>query len=226
MAGPNHRIALLGRALRQPDLIGELLRTARNRLWSDLDAYGLRRDLDVPHVAPDALIDISVRRLRDSDVPAILGTDDSSLSSAEKFDRLDRRRLLESGAGSCFVAVTADDEPCYVQWLFGHQDNDFIQRFFPATFPILDPDTALLENAFTPASFRGQRIMSAAMARIAEEARSLDARYVVTFVSTDNTPSLKGCDRAGFGVYVNRRQRFRGFRRSVEFRPAQADATK
>jgi len=42
------------------------------------------------------------------------------------------------------------------------------------------------------------RIMPAAMARIAEHGRDVGARHVMTFVGTDNIPSLKGCKRSGF----------------------------
>jgi RimJ/RimL family protein N-acetyltransferase len=59
-----------------------------------------------------------------------------------------------------------------------------------------------LENAFTPADYRGKGIMSAAMSRIAEQAEQYGARYVVTFVGDDNIASLKGCQRAGFAPHL------------------------
>lgn len=226
MRAPHRWATQLHRSLRDADLRKELLRSARHRLRSDDLSYGLKRDLESPHVAPEALIDITVRRIRESDVPEILGTDDDSLTSEEKWDRVRRAQLMESGAGACFVAVTSEDVPCYVQWLFTHADNEFVQSYFPSSFPRLDRDTALLEDAFTPAAFRGQRIMSAAMSQIAEQAEPLGARYVITFVGVGNTASIKGCNRAGFEVFTERLQKWRAFRRSVEFRPvASSDAT-
>ena len=56
-------------------------------------------------------------------------------------------------------------------------------------FPNLEPDEALLENAFTPVAYRGHGIMSAAMALIAERAADIGARNVLTFVGTDNIAS-------------------------------------
>lgn len=208
----------LGRSVRDPDLARHVVGTARERVRSDDAAVGLRRDLDVPHTAPEALVPITVRPIADRDVPAILGTEDAALDAEEKWERARRLRLLETGAGTCYVAVTGDDEPCYMQWLFGHRDNEFVQRYFRGAFPVLDERTALLEDAFTPTAFRGKRIMSAAMARIAEQGRGLGARYVVTFVGVDNAASLKGCRRAGFEVYVERDQRWRLFRQTVDFR--------
>ena len=64
--------------------------------------------------------------------------------------------------------------------------------------PRLAADQALLENAYTPPSHRGLGIMSAAMALIAEQAATVGARTVLTFVGLDNIASLKGCQRAGF----------------------------
>nr|CAD6619098.1 N-acetyltransferase [Rhizobium sp. Khangiran2] len=78
-------------------------------------------------------------------------------------------------------------------------------------FPRLDEDTALLENAYTPPSHRGLGIMSAAMALIAERAASFGARYVLTFVGTDNVASLKGCQRAGFEVHLIQRRLRMGY---------------
>lgn len=210
----------LGRSVRDPDLARSIYSTAMERVRSDDRAVGLRRDLDEPHTAPDALIPIGVRPIAERDVPRILGTDDPGLAADEKWERARRRRLLDTGAGTCYVAVTDDDEPCYLQWLFSARDNAFLHRYFRANFPELDDDTALLEDAFTASAFRGKRIMSAAMSRIAEQARKVDARYVITFVGTDNVASLKGCNRAGFATYVERTQRWRFFHQSIAFEPA------
>jgi hypothetical protein len=215
--------ALLGGSLRDPSQLIQLYQSTAHRIKSDQMAYGLKRDLDAAHTAPEALIPIGVRLIRDDDVPYVL-EQEKSLSLEEKWDRNQRQRLLDAGAGTCFVAVTSDDIPCYMQWLFSSQDNDFLQSHFNGTFPVLDSDTALLEGAYTPTAFRGQRIMSAAMSLIAEQARSLDARYVITFVGEENVPSLKGCYRSGFAIYLERELRWRLMRSSVSFRPATPEA--
>ena len=126
------------------------------------------------------------------------------------------------GIGSPYVAVNSDDEPCYVQWLFSAEDNDDVQSFFHGIFPVLGPDEALLEGAFTPVRHQGKRIMSAGMSLIAEKATDLGARYVVTFVGIDNIASLKGCERAGFLPYVDRYERRLAGRRRMEFKEMDA----
>ena len=61
--------------------------------------------------------------------------------------------------------------------------------------------------------------MSTAMASIAERGTDLGARWVLTFVGTENTASLKGCARAGFSTYTGRLQEWRAFRCRTSFRP-------
>ena len=79
-------------------------------------------------------------------MPAVLESTES-MTLEEKWDRDQRLRLLEAGVGSCFVAVTADDLPCYTQWVFSSKDNEFLRSHFNGTFPALDADTVLLEGA-------------------------------------------------------------------------------
>ena len=175
-------------------MIRPSINVVRQRIHSTEQAIVLRRDLEAPHTRPKAAIDIHVRPLTEADVPKILHAGEAA-SADDVLYRSRRRRPLESGLGTCFAAVTASDEPCYVQWLMGEQDNAQIQSYFGGAFPILEPGTALLEGAFTPAPFRGKGIMGLAMSLIAEKAADLESRYVITVVGTDNIPSLKGCGR-------------------------------
>lgn len=207
-----------GRDALRPGAMTPALRAVRRKLWSGADAVGLGRDLRVAHAAPTAKIPITVRPMVAADAGAIL-EDTATLSTEEKWDRRSRRLLLESGIGRPYVAVTADDEPCYVQWLFSCEDNDDVQRFFKGIFPILEPGSALLEGAFTPTAHRGKKIMSEGMSLIAERAADLDAHHVLTFVGTDNPASLKGCARAGFAEEIARRVDTHFGRTSITFRP-------
>lgn len=202
-----------------PTLIRKACGSVRDRWASEDLACGLRRDLTVAHTAPKALLDITIRPLTERDVPYILETDRGNLPPEERWERLVRRRILEAGFGTPFVAATTDDEPAYVQWMFTAEDNAEVRRHFAGTFPMLDADTVLLEGAFTPTAHRGKRIMSAAMSQIAELGVQRGARYAITFVGVDNEPSLKGCARAGFSPHLNCVQRWRRLRQEVEFTP-------
>lgn len=166
-------------------------------------AYGLRRDLTVPFVAPQAKIPITVREARDADAEYLFSLEVPGLIAEERQERAWRLAHFRKRIPTCYVAIDGrDGMPCYVQWLMSARDNAEIQALGP--FPILEEDEALLENAYTPSTHRGLGIMPAAMALIAEKGEVFGARYVFTFVGTDNIPSLKGCERAGFTPHLQR----------------------
>ena len=165
-------------------------------LHSSLTRYGLCRDLTEPLQTPKAKIAITVRRLKERDLAALFTLGDGQPLD-ERLEVAWRRAFIAKGARRGYVAVdTRTDTPCYVQWLFGADDNDFIAHV--GGFPLLASHQALLENAYTPPAYRGLGIMSEAMALIAEHATWIGAREVLTFVDQYNVASLKGCRRAGF----------------------------
>jgi hypothetical protein len=192
-----------------------LLKEIKRRFYSDSRAIGLRRDLYVPFEAPEAAVQIEVRAININDYTSLLDTENLSLSDAEFYDRMSRRDMVNSGLSECFVAVTSQDEPCYMQWLMGSDQNDKIQKYFSGLFPLLRRDEALLEGAYTVEKHRGKGIMAGAMAKIAEKASENGVRWVITFVADDNIPSLKGCKRANFVPYLVRYESWRLFQRRL-----------
>lgn len=177
-------------------------RLNRGLYFSEME-YGLRRDLTVPWEGPAAKIPIEVRPLVAADLDILLPTATPHLSLAERMEITWRSVLAAQHPEGCYVAVDLrDGSPCYMQWLLGNDDRQFIRSL--RTFPELKQDEALLHSAFTPISHRGLGIMSAAMTKIAEQAAGLGARYVLTFVDQHNIPSLKGCQRAGFSPHMLR----------------------
>lgn len=204
-------------ALAKPRNVGSLAHQVRRRLHSNELQYGLRRDLTEPFEAPSAKIPLTIRPLRESDLPILLGMDAERMSDRGPYVRMQRRRFFRAGIGQCYVAATEEDEPCYMQWLLAGTENAQIERYFHGGFPALAAGEALLEFAFTPEAHQGKGIMPAAMARIAEKAADLGARYVITFVDHENVPALKGCQRSGFRPYLVRSDRWRIFRRRVSF---------
>ena len=198
-------------------------RRVRRGFHSDTESYGLRRDLSKTHVPPEPRIPITIRPLIEDDIEAILkppfeasGEDPPPDAMME---RELRRQAFEAGMETCFVAVTEDGRPCYMQWLMTSAQNSLIRDFFGGLFPELRSDEVLLENAFMLETCRGQRIMPWAMYHIAQQGAALGARSAITFVGSDNVPSLIGCRRAGFAPYMLRTQRWRLFRRTVDFTP-------
>lgn len=186
----------------------------RKRLYSQSVSVGLRRSLNEPFENPDAKIEITIRPFKKEDFDFLVENGELEKS----YPRLvaDYRSLMEADIPECYVAVTADDEPCYMQWLIGAESNHLIKQHFGDSFPLLKQDEALLEGAFMQRTFRGMRIMPAAMSRIAEKAGK-DVEWVQTFVDIKNIPSLKGCKRSGFSPYLVKEDRWFLFRRSISF---------
>jgi GNAT superfamily N-acetyltransferase len=195
-------------------LIDEVMR----RIYSEDTYYGLRRDMFLPFEAPEAKMPIRIRPLREQDIPKLLEPKEARKQSALK-DHLQRLFLLRSELPTCYVAVTGEDEPCYMQWMMGPQDNASILSYFRGGFPPLGPDEMLLEGAYTPAKYRGLGIMPCAMAKIAEQGRDFGARRIITFVRSDNETALKGCKRAGFLPFTIRTAQWRYFKRRLNFIP-------
>jgi hypothetical protein len=197
----------------------EVVSMVRTKFWGAQIASGLARDMTVPFPAPEAKIPISLRLIRPDDVPKVLNMEEPGISPMERNHIASRLDMLEAGFATCFVAVTLDDEPCYIQWLITPEENDLLHREFDNQFPQLAEGEILLEGAFTPVAFRGQRIMPAAMAQLAEKAGQLGATRVLTFVGLPNIPSIKGCERAGFVPYTNREIVYRLGSRRTHFIP-------
>lgn len=187
---------------------GELGHKAASLLYEKRSTFGLKRDLRIDISHPKAKIPITVRKLHATDIPSLLPPA-ATLARQERVELATRKSHFDANIPQCYVAV--DDRngaPCYFQWLMGPSQNARIQALFgPQWFPILRPDEALLENAYTPPAYRGNGIMSEAMALIAERAEDLGCRYVITFVEYGNIPSLKGCTRAGFSPHMTRTEK-------------------
>ncbi|MCH8556274.1 MAG: N-acetyltransferase [Balneolia bacterium] len=191
----------------------------KKRFKSESICFGLRRDMMKPFKNPDAKIPISVRKIEARDTSHILD---------EEFQKDDPRQaeyqqaIIDSGLKTGYVAVDEHDTAAYMQYLMGAEQNDLIQSHFNGTFPVLKNDEGLLEAAFMNPKFRGQRIMPAAMARIAEQASDLGLRWTITFVDVTNIPSLKGCHRAGFSPYIVRLDKWFLFKRTVSYKPIES----
>ncbi len=133
----------------------DALRAGARFLYSTSFTVGLHRDLRIAHTGPDAAIPIRIRQLAPNDVQPLLGVE-SNLTAAGFLDRKARLRMLDSGLSTAFVAVTQDDEPCYVQWLIGARDNANLRNHFGDRIPRLADDEMVLEGAFTPERWRGK----------------------------------------------------------------------
>jgi GNAT superfamily N-acetyltransferase len=196
-------------------------RSARKRVSYRSTALGLRCDLrsDLPDVT--AKIPITIRALTD-DERELLRPEQSTDSPEDFYERTIRLRMLDAGLKTCYGAFGDNESLLYVQWLIEPTQNDLVHGFFEGSFPRLAPQEVLLEGAYTFPSARGQGVMAAAMAEITAEGRKRGFATAWTFVGEHNTPSLKGCRKAGYAEEVRRVEQWRLFRHSFSFGPLTA----
>ena len=175
-------------------------------------------DLTVHVDVPDPAILLTIRPIERSDVQAFTEIDHHATRPAFYA----HSRLLASDIQTCYVAVTEEGAPCNMQYLILPSENDKVQAVFEGVFPRLAEDEALLDGGFTLEEYRRQGIMPFVMEDLAQKARKEGARRLLTFVSIQNVPALKGCRRAGFvpNMLVNRR--FRLCKRRFTFKPLPA----
>lgn len=190
-----------------------VLRSLKNRTYSQTTSVVLRRDLERPLAAPKAKIPITVRRMEAREMPRVLAL----VSALPGYARTSREIFLNERLGIVYVAVTEDGELCYVQWLVGPAEAPRLARH--TTLPVPGTREAVVEGCLIPDSFQGKGIMAAAMARVAEHAVDLGARWVLTLVNEQNVPSLRGCLKAGFEPYQIKRDRWMMMHHSIRYDP-------
>jgi len=114
----------------------------------------------------------------------------------------------------------ADRTPVYVQWLITPPDKRLLDQHDPGYWPPLKDDEVLLEFAYTFTPFRGLGVMTDAMGQLLRVGAALGAKSALTYVLSDNIPSLRGCAKVGFDLdHVKAVSRRLGVHRS-EIRPS------
>jgi hypothetical protein len=186
-------------------------------MYSDTYSYGLRRDLSMPFAPRQAKIPLTIRPIEETDIPIVFDFENPHTSRQYKRDLLPRLEHMVANIPTCYVAVTSDNSPVYIQWLMSHKENEKIRAHFNGIFPILAPDEVLLENALTHEKHRNQGIRSYAMAVLAASGKKLGARRAMTFIADHNIPSLKGAKNAGFVPFMIRHEKWILFFRTLTF---------
>jgi hypothetical protein len=187
----------------------EVFSIGAHRLYSNRTDLLLRRDLSVPlPKRPQAKIPLTLRELCPNDIQRVAKWVPSRLPA------------LKAGLRTCYVAVTEDDDICYMQWLIDPSQN----HLRPINVGlVLKSDERLLEWAFTFEKYRGLGIMACAMAQIAERGLETGARWALTLVEKNNIASLKGCRSAGFRPHQVREERWRSLHLTQRYTPLPTD---
>lgn len=197
--------------------VSKFWEVVQKHLHSENTWFGMRRNLEEAFQRPKAKINISVRLIEERDLSRLLSTEGMTAEEAKMVGW--RRKLLKANFQSCYVAVTNDDTPCYMQWLIGPAENKKILKYFRGLFPELKEQEALLEGAYMHPSFRGLGIMPDAMYQISEKAKEIGANETITFVQVDNIASLKGCKNCGYYPYTLLKSKWLMYKRDIFLEP-------
>jgi hypothetical protein len=196
----------------------------RLRLWSTAKWYGFERDLSIPLVSRAPRIPFHVRELREDDVPVLLNLTDAKDEKGFK-DRLIRLSMVRANIPTCYVAVTSDGIPCNMQWMFGSDVNDRLQRFSRGGLPVVNENEVLIENAFTPEPFRRQGLDLEVLRYMFNLARKNGKQRAILFVRDQNQPSQKLVSKIGFTPFCLKTCSWRLFLRRFKFTHIQQEDT-
>ncbi|MEM5566275.1 hypothetical protein WNY78_14230 [Psychroserpens sp. AS72] len=161
----------------------------------------------------ESMLDMVIRPFEDSDI--------NSLKEEHR-----HARLVEAKIPNCYVATTIDNSTVYRQWLFKHEQNDEILKYFGPIFPKLKENEAIIEGVFTHVDYRGMRIMPNAMYQILKQEQYKHLKRAIAFVKDRNIGSLKGFYRIGFVPYIVRQEKWFFFKRTVSFIPLPSEIQK
>jgi GNAT superfamily N-acetyltransferase len=189
----------------------------RRWLYSDATATGLARSLETPVAARAPRRTLSVRPIAPHEQEAFADTSDARGDAA--LVRINARHLFTTGIQTCYVAVTEDGTPVYMQYLIGPDQNGRLGDAFGELMPPLAADEAMLEFAFSREQYRSVGAMPAVVPELAQKARDRGARRLVTWVPDRNQAVLRYFERIGFVRFAARKERYRLFRRTVRFEP-------
>ncbi len=184
--------------------------------WCNRTIYAFRRDLRLPFIPPMARIPITTRPFQTADAPHFAGTECFwSKAIQTRADKTSRTALIIANIPSCYVSVTSDGSPCYIQWVIAPSANDTATAYRKSHLIPLSDDEVLLEGAFIPKHCRGKKITPLATCQAAEIARGLGARWAVLSIEAWNIASLKGVLASGFHPYALIKMNWRAFKRKI-----------
>jgi hypothetical protein len=185
-----------------------LVKQLLTRLYANQRSLILRCDMRAPHTTPVSKIPLYVRTVSVVDLPAIVK------------ERPRRLPVLLEAIPTCYLVVTDEEEPAYMQWVVLRAEWPRFKPYFAGDLhKELEEDECVFEFAYTFQKFRGLGVMGAGLSMIAKQALSEhpQLKWGYTYVLDTNVPSLKGCHNAGFFPYMQREERWRAMSMKQEF---------
>jgi RimJ/RimL family protein N-acetyltransferase len=189
---------------------GTLLGQFLSRLYSTSTYVWLAKDLGLAE-PPREPVERTLRLASPEDVQGILDGLRHD-KGRDVFEILRRVSFYRRGFDACYLAHAASGEACHIGWLLSARHNGLIRSDYPPGTDELQEGEALVENILTFPRHRGRGIMLSVLREMEDLARSQGLRRMIAYVDVNNTPSLKGFERAGYKPFAREKEYRRFFR--------------
>jgi GNAT superfamily N-acetyltransferase len=206
----NRTVARALRAVRRHGVAGASRRLL-GRISRRESHVWYRLELAAPRPKIALLDGLELRR----GTPSELGSVSSlyALTLEEGFER------LEAGA-ELWLVVDAALLVVFACWIY-HRLTPALAA--PGGRLVLPPEAVCLEDSVTAREYRGRGVAPAAWIAIADRLEAAGARRIITKVGTDNVPSQKAVEKAGFRPIAEMRLLTVGPYKHVDLQPFDGD---
>jgi ribosomal protein S18 acetylase RimI-like enzyme len=170
-----------------------------------------RLEVGAPRPRIDLLEGLQLRRGTRSELSSVSSL--YALTLDEGFERFDAGAELWLVVDAALLVVFA----C---WIY-HRLTPALAA--PGGLLALPPDTVCLEDSVTAREYRGRGVAPAAWTKIADRLQAEGARRIITKVGTDNVPSQKAVEKAGFRPIAEMRLVTLGPFKHVDLHPFDGD---
>lgn len=187
-----HVVTLIRDEFRRHGVTGSLLRAVsvtRRELGRHITLHEQHvwymRDLSVSGSPPQWPENIELSKLSEDGVPY--------LSQLATVGRMEARRRLTQGAE--LWLAREGSQAVFACWIFRKRAPVLAAR---GGWLELPDGVVCLEDSVTSPAYRGRGIAPAAWNRVADELRHDGSKTIITKVASDNVPSRRAVERAGF----------------------------
>ena len=181
------------------------------------------REVAVPLEIPEPKIKLSLRPLKPEDIPQLLNINRKGMKDDEVLERIRLLLLLSAGLEECYVVETEEGIPCHISWWITASQNPVLEKLFQGRILPLAEDEVLVEGDFTLEPYRRLGISSWRRFQFFQKNLTINASRQIGYIRHDNLPSLSKNKKAGFKLFMIRKDTWRFFRQRFFFKAVPED---
>ena len=194
-----------------------IIKEFMRRLHSDEFQLGLYADIDRNREVIQPRIAVTLRLLEKADIPKIFEFRSINYKSADIRYLLQCLQLALAGLASCYVGITADEQPCCLCWLLSPVDNENLKLYFRGGLPVLESNEVICEFVFVHPEYRGKRLMGWITTSLWQLASKKGFTRAIAFINSDNKSSLEISEKIGWKPNASKLIKWRMYKRQITF---------